>query len=209
MKNLEIVIATRNLHKVREFREMLDPVEGIDILTLMNFPEYSPPEEEGNTFAEIAAVKARDAATKLNKYVLADDSGIVVPALQGAPGIFSRRYAGEDATDAENRKKLLKEMEGFTDLERSAYFECALALVAPDGKEKCVTGICEGMILEEERGSNGFGYDPLFMKHDYDKTFAELSEATKNRISHRHKALQKLIPYLESLVIRELDPTRS
>ena len=113
--------------------------------------------------------------------------------------MYSRRYSGEDATDAENRKKLLEEMNGKRELERSAYYECSLALAGPDGMKKTVRGICEGIIIEDERGRNGFGYDSLFMKHDYDKTFAELEESVKNRISHRMKAVEKILPTLETL----------
>ncbi len=196
---MEIVIASRNVHKIREFREMLKQIKNLDITSLLNFPDYVAPEETGATFEENAALKAEHAANTLNKIVLSDDSGLVVPSLEGAPGVYSRRYSGEDATDAENRKKLLEEMNGKRELERSAYYECSLALAGPDGIKKTVRGICEGIIIEDERGRNGFGYDSLFMKHDYDKTFAELEESVKNRISHRMKAIEKILPTLETL----------
>lgn len=195
---MELVLATHNLHKIREFRSMFKPFKNIDVLSLLNFPDYKLPEETGKTFEENAILKAEDAAKALNKCVLSDDSGLVVPTIGGKPGVISKRYAGEDATDAENRKKLLEEMDNFKDLERSAYFECFLALANPDGLQKCVNGHCEGYILTEERGRHGFGYDPLFVKHDYDKTFAELEEETKNRISHRRKAFEKLASILEN-----------
>lgn len=194
---MEIVIASANLHKIREFREMLKPLNGVEVLSLSHFPDYHPPEETGLTFLENAVLKAEHAANALGKLVLADDSGLVVPALNGQPGVYSRRYAGEKATDRENRKKLLEVMSSYEDLERSAYFECALALARPGQLIKSLSATIEGVILHEERGSNGFGYDSLFLKHDYDKTLAELDESVKNRISHRHKAFQRLLPSLE------------
>lgn len=198
---MEIVIASSNLHKVREFRDMLRPLKHIEILSLKHFPKYEPPEEDKSSFKENAAAKAEHAAKTLNKWVLADDSGLVVPALNGEPGVISRRYAGLQATDAENRKKLLERMQGFSDDERTAYFECCLALASPEGLKKSVTGTCEGFIISHERGNQGFGYDALFVKNDYDKTFGELDENTKNRISHRRKAFEKMALYLE--VLRE------
>lgn len=199
---MELVIASTNLHKIRELRDMLKAIKGlnIDILSLRNFPNYKPLPEDGNSLKDICIVKAENAAKSLQKWVLADDSALFVPGIGNAPGIHSRRYAGEDATDMENRKKLLQEMNGLTDEKRHAYFECCLAIAAPEGLKKCVTGTCEGTILTEERGRGGFGYDPLFMKHEYDKSFAEIDESTKILISHRAKAFQKLRPTLESLV---------
>lgn len=194
---MEILIATSNLHKIREFREMFKPLKGVSVLSLSHFPDYTPPEETGSTFLENAAMKAEHAANTLGRLVLADDSGLVVPSLEGAPGVYSRRYAGVGASAGENRKKLLEALRSFEGLKRNAYFECALALASPGKLIKAVTASIEGLILHEERGSNGFGYDPLFLKHDYDKTLAELDEAIKNRISHRHKAFQKLLPLLE------------
>lgn len=196
---MELVLATHNLGKVREFREMLKEIKILDILSLLQFPDYQLPEETGVTFEENAILKAEHAAKHLQKWVLADDSGLIIPALKGAPGVFSKRYAGDEASDAENRRKLLSEMKEMEGIARSAYFECCLALAAPEGLKKTVTGICEGMISFQEKGRNGFGYDPLFVKHDYDKTFAELDEHTKNRVSHRRKAIDKLIPFLTAL----------
>ena len=197
---MEIVIASHNLHKIREFREMFKQIKmKMDILSLLNFSNYQSPAEVGSTLKENAVAKALHAAQELGKWVLADDSGLIVPALNGAPGIQSRRYSGDDATDAENRKKLLKEMGALKDLQRSAYFECCLVLAGPSGLKKTVTGTCEGMISDIERGRNGFGYDPLFVKNEYDKTFGELEESIKNRISHRRKAFEKLISTLETL----------
>lgn len=196
-----MIVASTNVHKIRELRDMLKSIKALsfDIFTLHNFPHYTPLPEEGSTLQDICKIKAEHAAKNLNKWVLADDSALFVPALNNSPGIHSKRYAGEDATDTENRQKLLKAMQHLTDEKRHAYFECCLALAAPEGLKKCVTGICEGFVLTEERGRCGFGYDPLFVKHEYDKSFAEIEESTKNRISHRRKAFEKLLPTLESL----------
>lgn len=197
---MEIVLATSNMHKFREFKEMLKQFSNLELLSLKHFPDYEPPEERGSTFQENALLKAEHASQHLKKYVLADDSGLVVPALKGEPGVYSRRYAGPDATDSDNRKKLLLAMKHLkSPEERGAYFECSLAISSPQSISKCVTGICEGYIIEEERGRNGFGYDSLFIKHDYDKTFAELDENTKNRISHRRKAFERIVNFLKNL----------
>lgn len=199
---MELVIATHNVHKVREFREMFKALKNLDVLSLSHFPKYSLPPETGKTCQENALIKARDAAKKLQKWVVADDTGLFVPMLNGAPGVSSAHYAGENASEIDNRQKLLDEMRHLTGIERGAYVECYLALCSPDGYEKCVKGICEGMIINEERGRNGHGYDPLFVKHDYDKTFAELDESVKNRISHRYKAFEKLMMLMETLKIK-------
>jgi len=196
----ELVIASTNIHKVGEFRAMLKPFIQFDLLSLRDFPNYVPPEETGKTFEENASLKAEHAAKTLNRWAIADDSGLIVPALNGAPGVYSARYAGNDATDVENRKKLLEAMQHLMEEDRQAFFECSIALASPTGLKKCVNGICEGILLTKERGGGGFGYDPLFIKHGYSKTFAELGESVKNRISHRRKALDKLIPSLESLM---------
>jgi len=199
---MEIVIASRNVHKIREFRDIFHNVDFLDIVSLIDFPDYRAPEETGQTFEENAQLKAEHAAKFLNRWVIADDSGLVVPALNGFPGVYSRRYAGEDASDHDNRKKLIAEMIEKNGLERAAYYQCTLCLAGPEGIKKTVTAYCEGYIGEKEKGSNGFGYDPLFIKHDYDKTFAELEESTKNRISHRSKAIEKMRSALESLSIK-------
>jgi XTP/dITP diphosphohydrolase len=194
---VELLLATTNVHKIREFRQLLKQLAPhLDIITLMNFPEYEAPEENGTTFEANARLKAIHAAQHLKCWTLADDSGLVVPTLQGAPGVYSRRYAGPDASDADNRRKLLQAMEQSHDLERAAYYNCTLALAHPDGICKVVQGQCEGYIAYNEKGRHGFGYDALFIKHDYDKSFAELDESIKNRISHRAKAIEKISPIL-------------
>lgn len=197
--HITLVIATTNVHKVRELRAMLKSFPELDLLSLRDFPDYIPPEETGKTFEENAVIKAVHAAKTLNSWALADDSGLVVPALNGAPGIFSARYAGQDATDLDNRKKLLEEMRDLPEEARSAFFECTIALADPSGLKQVSRGICEGSILTQERGGGGFGYDPLFIKHEYNKTFAELEETIKNRVSHRRKALDKMLLALEKI----------
>lgn len=194
---MDLVIASLNVHKAREFRQLLQGIDHLDLFSLLDFPEYQPPEESGSTFLENAKIKATHASLVLNKWVLSDDSGLVVPILGGAPGVYSKRYAGDQSSDAENRKKLLGELANkMSGEERSAYFECCLVLANPQGFEKTVEARCEGTISFEERGRNGFGYDSLFVKHDYDKTFAELDTSVKNRISHRRKAFDRILPFL-------------
>lgn len=196
---MELILATHNLHKIREFREMLKTLKNLDIISLLQFPTYKLPPETGATFEENARIKAQDAAKELNYLVLADDSGLVVPSLNGQPGIHSKRYAGEEATDAENRIKLLNEMKSLQGLQRSAYYECCLVLANPSEVLMRVSAKVEGRVAKEERGRNGFGYDSIFVKNDYEKSFGELDEQTKNRISHRKKAITKLEKYLVGL----------
>jgi XTP/dITP diphosphohydrolase len=196
---MEILLASNNLHKVREFRDMFKSLTHIELISLHQFNHYVAPEEAGDTFRENAILKAEHAAKQLNKWVLADDSGLIVPALQGEPGVRSKRYAGLNATDLENRQKLLIAMEHLHGRARTAYFECCLAIASPTGLQKCVEGICEGYILNEPKGRHGFSYDSLFIKNDYEKTFAELDDTVKNRISHRRKAFERLLTFLEAL----------
>ncbi|HEX2582657.1 MAG TPA: RdgB/HAM1 family non-canonical purine NTP pyrophosphatase [Chlamydiales bacterium] len=197
---MELVIASTNVHKIREFKAMLKANPRFDLRSLRDFPDYTPPPETGTTFEENAVLKATHASRALNRWVIADDSGLVVPSLGGIPGVYSARFAGENATDLDNRKLLLQKIEHLLEEDRHAYYECCIVLASPSGVKKCVRGICEGTLLTAEKGGGGFGYDPLFIKHGYNKSFAELEEATKNRISHRRKALDKLILSLESLV---------
>ncbi|MFY7842666.1 MAG: RdgB/HAM1 family non-canonical purine NTP pyrophosphatase [Rhabdochlamydiaceae bacterium] len=194
-----IIIATSNLHKLREFKTILKERLKVDILSLCDFKDYILPEETGTSFEENAVLKALAGAKAFNSLVLADDSGLVVPALKGDPGIHSSIYAGLGASDKENRAKLLRNMNHLKEEQRYAYFSCALALADPTGIKACVTASCEGFITEEEKGIQGFGYDCLFMKHEYGKTFGQLDHETKNRVSHRKKAIDKLCLTLESM----------
>lgn len=196
---MEIVLATTNLHKIREFREMFKTLRFVDLLSLVNFPDYVQPEETEDSFEGNANLKALHAAQALGKWVIADDSGLVVPALGGAPGVNSRHYAGENSSDKENRLHLLKEMSHLQPFQRSAYYQCTLALAGKDGLRKTVSGRVEGMILEEERGREGFGYDSLFQQYDSHQSFGEIPSSIKNQISHRRRALEKLVATLESL----------
>ncbi|MFA5250284.1 MAG: RdgB/HAM1 family non-canonical purine NTP pyrophosphatase [Parachlamydiales bacterium] len=199
-KLFQLVLATKNIHKLREYKTLLQDLKHLDLLSLKDFPDYAPPEETGKTFRENAVLKAETAARTLQCWTLADDSGLIVPALEGAPGIFSARYAGSQAGDADNRKKLLANMEKLKNKERSAYYECWIALASPEGfLKKCVSATVEGLILDQEKGGGGFGFDPLFVKNDYNKTFAELEDSIKNKISHRRKALDKVLTYLQNL----------
>ncbi len=198
---MELVIASRNVHKIREFRSILKKMSAFfDLFSLIDFPQYVPLPETGASFEENAVAKAIHAAQHLKRWVIADDSGLVVPALNGEPGVHSRRYAGENATDKDNRKKLLAAMRDIQESSRQGYFECWIALASPEGLKKTAKGVSEGMITDKERGSLGFGYDAIFIKHEYGKTFAELEEETKNRISHRRKALDKILPVLEAVL---------
>lgn len=198
---MKLIIASKNMHKIREIRAMLKSNKKWDLFSLNDFPNYVPPQETGATFEENAILKATHAAKELGSWVLADDSGIVVPSLDGAPGVRSARYAGDNATDKDNRKKLLDTMQNLKDEDRYGYYECCMAIASPEALEKSVSARCEGTILEEERGGQGFGYDCIFQKADYNKTFAELEEEVKNRISHRRKALDKILLFLENSVL--------
>ncbi|MDF2576564.1 MAG: hamA [Chlamydiales bacterium] len=202
---IKLVIATHNTHKLREFRTMLKHLPQFDILSLHAFADCKMPEEIGNSFEENAKLKAQHIAKATNCLTLADDSGLIVPALNGAPGIYSARYAGLHATDKDNRAKLLGEMSHLKDEEqRYAYFECCLALAFPNGKIKLAKGTCLGTVANEEKGSQGFGYDSLFIKEGYHHTFGEIDENTKSRISHRRKAIDSLLHILETLRPNEI-----
>ena len=196
----QLLIATTNLHKLAEYKAILKEFGlNIELFSLNDFPEYRVPEETGKTFSENAIIKAESAAKSLNMWTLADDSGLVVPVLDGRPGVYSARYAGKEATDKDRRQKLLAEMEGFSKDKRMAYYECALAL-SNDGKTFCVVGCCEGEIATSEKGGNGFGYDAIFIKHGYRKTFSEVEASIKNKVSHRRKALDKMMLKLENIL---------
>jgi XTP/dITP diphosphohydrolase len=196
---LELVIATKNPGKVREIRKALRGLR-IRLHSLNDFPEIPDVEEGGKTFTENALKKARFYANYLKKITIADDSGLEVDALGGLPGIHSARYAGEGASNRENNRKLLKEMEDIPLSKRKARFRCVLALVSPDGRETIAEGVCQGRIGLREVGRRGFGYDPLFLLPQYGKTIAQLSIEEKNRISHRGKALRKLRKMLKTLM---------
>lgn len=187
-----LILATRNLHKVREFREILGPDFALDDLSTHH--EIDEVVEDGASFAENARLKSVTVSRQLPGLILADDSGLEVDSLGGAPGIFSARYAGEESNDAENRRKLLAELD--VKNERTARFRCVLSL-AQNGEEVAVfEGTVEGEIVAAERGAGGFGYDPLFQPLGLTRTFAELSEREKNQLSHRAAAVGQLRKFL-------------
>ncbi len=183
-------MATHNRHKVRELQRILAPL-GIEVATA-ELPEV---EETGTTFEENAEIKARSACRATGLPSVADDSGIVVDALGGAPGVYSARYAGPDATDEERNRKLLEELRGVPDEKRTARFVSAVCCAFPDGEAITVTGVCEGRVAYLPSGSGGFGYDPIFLVGK--KTYAELTPSEKDAVSHRGKALRLLAARLQ------------
>ena len=188
---MKAVLASHNKHKIAELQSLLSKhVPDIEILSLADVGLFDDIVEDGDTFEANALIKARYAAA--SGYIgLGDDSGLCVDALDGAPGVYSARYAGEDACDAKNNEKLLSELEGKAS--RRAYFVCTIACVFPNGSESIVvTGKTEGEMLKEYRGEGGFGYDPLFFVKEMNKTYAEMSSEEKNAISHRGKAIELL-----------------
>ncbi len=191
----DLIIATKNRGKIKEFNSLFKDYFD-NVYSLLDFDSIPEIIEDKPTFAENAIKKGEIIGQYFNKITLADDSGLIVPVLNGAPGIYSARYAGENSTDEDNCMKLLSEMNGIKN--REAKFVCALALVYPDGRKEVFEGECLGLITEEKRGTNGFGYDPVFYISRYDKTMAEIDTETKNMISHRSNAVKKLINYLEN-----------
>jgi XTP/dITP diphosphohydrolase len=184
-----VVLATRNKGKIEEFRELLKDFP-VEVRGLADFGPIPEAVEDGETFDDNAYKKAHFTAKVLGLPAIADDSGLVVAALDGAPGVRSARYAGEKATDAENTAKLLREMEGLSD--RRAAFACVISIAVPSGPALTYEGRCEGEILEEPRGTDGFGYDPVFFYPELGKSFAEMSMAEKNRVSHRGRAMAEM-----------------
>lgn len=205
-----LVIATRNKNKLREFKEILKDLQ-IEVRSLDDFGPTPEAIEDGESFDENAYKKAIHTAKVLGLPAIADDSGLVVEALNGEPGVYSARYAGENASDEENLQKLLKELDGVKD--RKAYFQCVLSIAVPSGPALTYEGRCDGVIIEEKRGNNGFGYDPVFYFEEFGKTFAELSMDEKNSVSHRGKALNEVkseLPmikkWLEQRLLEEKPP---
>ena len=191
-----VVIASKNKNKVREIKQLLSG-EALEVLSLEDFSGAPDVVEDGSTFADNALKKAKAIARFTGLTALADDSGLEVDYLKGQPGVYSARFAGISATDGENNAKLLKLMEGVPREQRTARFRCSIALVSRFGLIECIDGTCEGLILTEEKGTGGFGYDPLFLVPDLRLTFAELSDGDKNRISHRGKALRAALPVIQ------------
>lgn len=193
-----LVLATRNRGKIAEFAELFSGTD-IELRSLDDFGPIPPVVEDGETFEDNAVIKARFTARVLGLPALADDSGLTVKALGGEPGVLSARYAGEGAIDRENNLRLLDRMKGVK--EREAAFICVLAIAVPRGPALIYDGICEGVISEALTGGEGFGYDPLFYYPPLKKTFAQMTKAEKNRVSHRGKAMAELKGELEKVCI--------
>lgn len=195
-----LVLGTRNAKKRREIEEILGDL-GITLHDLSLYPDAPEVEEDGDTFEANARKKATETARALGQWVLGEDSGLVVPKLNGRPGVYSARYAGKQGDDAANNAKLLAELAPYGPDDRAAYYVCTAALSDPQGKVHAVVeGRCHGVILNEYRGEGGFGYDPLFLIPEYHRTFGELSPTVKHALSHRGRALARLRPVLRQLL---------
>lgn len=199
---MKLIIATGNLHKVEELIELLkiDNCQIESALTVGGMPEV---EETGTTFAANAYLKAQGLLEQIPQgaYVLADDSGLEVDCLDGAPGVYSARYAGLDADDQANREKLLQALKAVSVAQRAARFRCVLCLLTHGADPEYFDGSCEGAIASASQGSEGFGYDPIFIPEGYSQTFGELGEAVKHTLSHRARAVQKLSKRLQALCL--------
>ena len=193
---MKLLIATNNAGKVREFKELLRGIYD-EVVSLKDEGIQADVVEDGKTFLENARKKAGELSKLVDCDVLADDSGLCVDGLDGAPGIYSARYAGEPSDDKKNNQKLILEIQGLSKEQRKARFVCALSLYRGGKELLYATGECEGRMIDEERGNNGFGYDPLFYVEEYGKTFAQLDAEIKNQISHRARALKMLKEKLE------------
>ncbi|HXX81472.1 MAG TPA: XTP/dITP diphosphatase [Thermodesulfovibrionales bacterium] len=199
MEKLVLVTATRNRKKVEEIRRILEGV-AVELLSLDDFPCCPEVAEDADTFKGNAVKKARAVANFTGKPSVADDSGLEVDVLKGAPGVLSARYAGSGADDKKNLEKLLAELRGTEESGRGARFVCVIALAFPNGRVETFHGVSEGRIGAEPRGFNGFGYDPVFYPRGHHTTFAEMSADEKDALSHRGIALRKLRAYLSSVM---------
>ena len=194
---LEILIATNNLGKVKEIKDILDSRQ-IKILTIKDFPHLPKIEEDGKTYQENAFKKARKISEYTGKICLADDSGLEINYLKGKPGIYSSRWGN---SDEERINKVLKLLENVSINKRNAKFVCVAVLVFPDGKTYMVKEECKGIIGFQPKGEHGFGYDPIFFVPEYNKTFAELGDKIKNQISHRGKAIRRMIDIIKEISV--------
>lgn len=195
----QIIIATKNKGKAKDFEALFNPL-GYEVKTLHDVAEEMDIEETGSSFEENALLKATSLANHLQTMVIADDSGLEVDALGGRPGIFSARYAGEEKNDEDNIDKVLKELEGIKESEKTARFVCAIAVASPHKEPFTVRGTCEGVIGTERKGTNGFGYDPIFYVPSEQKMMAELTAEQKGAISHRGNAIKKLSLGLKEII---------
>lgn len=199
-KHDTIFVATRNAGKLKEIQRLLGNLP-IRIVSYVDFPDLPEIKEEGLTFQENALHKAQETTKETGMLVLADDSGLVVDFLDGQPGVYSARFAGENATDEDNNKKLLELLQGVPLEQRTARFVCEIAITTPAGKAFTACGFCEGIILESGLGNKGFGYDPLFYVREFKKTMAQLDLKEKNMISHRGKALKNAVHIIQGLLL--------
>jgi XTP/dITP diphosphohydrolase len=197
---VKLVLATRNEAKLVELRRILEPLVAAEVLGLADVPAYDEVPETGATFAENALLKAREAVRHTGVPAVADDSGLTVDALNGMPGVLSARWAGHAADDAANRRLVLEQTADVPDSRRGAAFVCAAALVTPDGREQVVEGRLDGVLTRAPRGSNGFGYDPVFQPHGETRTSAEMDPAEKDAISHRGRAFRALAPVVADVL---------
>lgn len=198
---IEIVLATRNAHKVTEVQRIIDAIcTDIKVLDLTAWPDAPDVIEDAATFAGNALLKARALAAHTGMPTMADDSGICVDALNGMPGIFSARWSGTHGNDAQNLQLLLDQMSDVPDTRRGAQFTCAVALATPVGDERVVEGVVDGEIVRAPRGLDGFGYDPIFQPYGFDRTTAELTAQEKDAISHRGQALRAFVPVVLDLL---------
>lgn len=196
-----LVVGTRNRHKKKEIQDLLGP-RGWTVRSLHDEPAAIEVDETGATFAENARLKASQQALALRKWTLGEDSGLEVEALNGAPGVYSARFAGAHGDDEANNDLLLAKLDGLPPERRAARFVCAAAVSDPEGQILAESiGFCRGRVLTERRGSAGFGYDPLFLIREYDRTFAELGDEVKAVLSHRTRAMERLLPLLEKLAL--------
>jgi XTP/dITP diphosphohydrolase len=196
---MEILLGTNNQGKIKEIKNLLAD-SPIIIRSLQEFPEIDDVEETGTTFTENAVLKAKTYSLKTNLWTLADDSGLEVEVLDNAPGVFSARYAGKNAGNEEKINKVLDEIENKNGKQRNARFICVMALTDEKGNVKKISeGVCEGSIADKPCGINGFGYDPIFIPQNFHNTFGELSDEIKQAISHRNKAIKKIIDFLHNL----------
>lgn len=189
--NKTLLVSTRNAHKVAEIREILGA--GFEVLDLSAIAGVGEVEETGVTFEENATLKTLAVSAHFDGWVIADDSGLEVDALRGAPGVWSARFSGDGATDASNRALLLEKLEGVRGKDRSARFRCVIVLARAGRKFAAFSGSVEGVIINQEKGSGGFGYDPLFVPEGHCETFAQLGSEVKNALSHRARALAGLL----------------
>jgi len=199
-----LVLATENQDKVREIAAILEGKIDITLKTLADFPELALPPETGESYRENAIEKALFVAMETGHVALGDDSGLEVEALDGAPGLYSARFAGEQVSYQENREKLIRLLVGLPAEKRGAHFISTLAIVTPQGQVDVVEGICEGQITAVESGGTGFGYDPVFYYPPLNRTFSDLSAAEKNQHSQRGRAVRAAIPILRGLILQNI-----